>query len=166
MPITIVTFSSRAMKFCGFRVNTFFLSNFLNNLFSWDSLIMAQISLILTSEVTKKVSHFKSCVMCHMSRVTCYLLETLTATATYHPPANSPIMHSRLVCTDQKHKKLQNPKISSKQQKKIENIYRHANISNKLFDLQLPIHREARFSHWHTDTDTQTHDSRTLQLRD
>ena len=28
MPITIVTFSSRAMEFCGFGVNTFILSHF------------------------------------------------------------------------------------------------------------------------------------------
>ena len=36
-------------------------------------------------------------VMCHVSRVTCHLSLTPTATATDPFPANSPIMHSRLV---------------------------------------------------------------------
>ena len=47
--------------------------------------------------------------MCHMFRATCcmspvtYNLSLMpTATATFHPPANSPTMHSRLVCKDQK----------------------------------------------------------------
>ena len=38
-----------------------------------------------------------SCVMLLVSHVTCHLSLTPTATATDPPPANSPIMHSRLV---------------------------------------------------------------------
>ena len=52
------------------------------------------------------------CVMCHVSRVmcrvsclTCHLPLMLTVTATNPPPANSSIMHSRLVCKDPKTKK-------------------------------------------------------------
>ena len=43
---------------------------------------------------------FFLCVTCHMLHVTCHLSPTLTATATATepPPANSPTMHSRLVC--------------------------------------------------------------------
>ena len=48
------------------------------------------------SHVTCQVSH----VLCHVSRVTCHLSLTPTATATEHSPANSPPMHSRLVCKD------------------------------------------------------------------
>ena len=40
---------------------------------------------------------------CHVSRVTCNLL---TATATDPPPANSPAMHSMLVCKDPKSQKI------------------------------------------------------------
>ena len=46
------------------------------------------------SHVTFHMSH----VTCRMLRVTCHLSLTPTATATDPSPANSPIMHSRLVC--------------------------------------------------------------------
>ena len=42
-----------------------------------------------------------SCVMCHVSHVNGQLspvTRAKTATATDHPPADSPLMHSRLVC--------------------------------------------------------------------
>ena len=54
------------------------------------------------------VTCYISCVMCNMSHVTCNLSHVKNATATKHPPANSPIMHSRLVCKDPK--KCQNQK--------------------------------------------------------
>ena len=61
MAITTVTFYSRAMILCGFGMKTFFLSHFFNDLiiFWGDSMIMAQISLILASIVTfkKKTSY-------------------------------------------------------------------------------------------------------------
>ena len=47
----------------------------------------------LVSYVTCHMSHVK----CHVSRVACHLSLTPTATATDPPPANSPIMYSRLV---------------------------------------------------------------------
>ena len=52
----------------------------------------------------------KKNIYCHMSRVnnTNNLSLMQTATATDLPPANSPIMYSRLVCKDQKPKTLQN----------------------------------------------------------
>ena len=58
-----------------------------------------------------------SCVRCHVSGVTrhvspltCHLWITPTATATDPPNANSPIMHSRLVCKEPKTKKIQKRK--------------------------------------------------------
>ena len=47
------------------------------------------------------VSHM-SCATCHVSNVACHLSLTPTATATDPHPANSPSMHSRLVCKDPK----------------------------------------------------------------
>ena len=41
-----------------------------------------------------------SCVACHLSPVTCHRSLTPTARASYPPPANSPIMQSKLVCKD------------------------------------------------------------------
>ena len=40
-------------------------------------------------------------VMCHVSPVTCHMSLRPTATATDPPTANSPTIHSRLVCKDQ-----------------------------------------------------------------
>ena len=48
------------------------------------------------SHVTCHLSH----VTCHLSHFTCHLSPTPTATATDHPPSNSPTMHSRLVHQD------------------------------------------------------------------
>ena len=39
-----------------------------------------------------------SCVKCRVSHVTCHMLLTPTARATDPPHANSPTMHSRMVC--------------------------------------------------------------------
>ena len=58
------------------------------------------------------LSHFRfhmSGVTCHMLRFACHLSLTPIATATIPRPANSPIMHSRLV----KFKKLQKAKKNS-----------------------------------------------------
>ena len=43
-----------------------------------------------------------SCERCHMLRVNCHMSLTPTATATVlvPPPANSPTMHSRMICKD------------------------------------------------------------------
>ena len=49
-------------------------------------------------------------VMYHLSPVTCHLSLTPTAPATYRPPANSPMMHSRLVCKEARPRKLLNAK--------------------------------------------------------
>ena len=58
-------------------------------------------------------------VKCHVSTVTCHLSPTPTATSTDPPPANSPIMHSRLVSKEpifffyqQKYGNSKNQKIS------------------------------------------------------
>ena len=87
-------------------------------------------------------------VMCQVSRVTCHLSLTPTATAT-DPPANSPIMHSRLVCED--------PNILIRQKifemAKPKTFKGYANISDTLFDQKSPVHREAGFLRWHTHTD-------------
>ena len=40
--------------------------------------------------------------MCHMSRAACHLSLTPTAPTTDPPPANYPVIHSKLVCKDQK----------------------------------------------------------------
>ena len=45
------------------------------------------------------------CVRCHVSCVMCHLSPTPTAKAQGTPRANSPSMHSRLVCQD----RIQNP---------------------------------------------------------
>ena len=59
-----------------------------------------------------------SCVMCCMSHVTCHLSLTPTASDTDPPPANSPILQSKLVCKDPKtHFFLQNAKDSENRQK-------------------------------------------------
>ena len=55
------------------------------------------------------------------------------------PPFNSPIMHSRLVCKNQKKIKTQ---IFTKGKKL---VWRYANISDTLFDQKSSIHREAFF---------------------
>ena len=74
------------------------------------------------SGVTCHTSHVMchvSCVTCRVSPVTCHLSLLLTATATDPPPANSSIMHSRLVHKDPKtqnkskcNKNNNNPKMS------------------------------------------------------
>ena len=51
------------------------------------------------------VSH----VGCHLSPINCHLSLTPSATVTDPPPTNSPTMHSRLVCKDQKKTKTKNP---------------------------------------------------------
>ena len=42
--------------------------------------------------------------MCHQSQVKCHLSPTTTATSTDPPPTNSPTMHIKLVCKNQKPK--------------------------------------------------------------
>ena len=97
-----------------------------------------------------------SCVTCRVSPVTCHLSQTLTATATDPPPANSK-NNSRLVCKDSKtpQKKLKRKKSMKRQ--KPENVQRYANISN-------PVHREAGFPPWHKHTHTQHSDIATQRL--
>ena len=51
-------------------------------------------------EEKRNVKSQVSGVTCHVSRVTCHLSLTPIATASDQPSAFSPIMHSRLVCTD------------------------------------------------------------------
>ena len=55
---------------------------------------------IIKKNIKIKVNYW-SCVVCHMSPVSCHLSLTPTVTATDPPPANSPTMHSSLVCKDQ-----------------------------------------------------------------
>ena len=112
------------------------------------------------SGVMCPVSH----VTCCMLRVTCHLSLTPTATAIDPPPANSTIMHSRLVRKD--------PKTGTNFKKqetigtsKTRNFKRYANNSNTLFDQKSPVHRKAGFLWRHTHTDSQTHNWWTLQLR-
>ena len=78
------------------------------------------------SGVTCCVSSVKSNlsgVMCHVSSITCHLSITPTATVRDPAPANSPIMHSRLVCLPKtkkltkKTKQNLNVNTSSKRQK-------------------------------------------------
>ena len=71
------------------------------------------------SRVTCQVS----CVTCRVSSITCHLSITPTATVRDPAPANSPIMHSRLVCLPKtkkltkKTKQNLNVNTSSKRQK-------------------------------------------------
>ena len=89
-------------------------------------------------------------VTCHVSHVTCHLSLTLTPAAKDLPLANLPIMHSRLVCKDQKKNIFFK---SSKQQKP-----KTANITDTLFDLKSPVHRKAGFPRWtHTNTRHTSH---------
>ena len=72
-----------------------------------------------------------SCVTCRVSQVTCHLSLTPTATATDPPPANSPIMHNRLVCKE--------PKLyKNLKYKKIFKTWRYTGISDTLFDQKSP----------------------------
>ena len=50
----------------------------------------------------KRQKKQKKYIMCHVIHVMYHLSLTQTATATNPPPANSPIMHSRLVLKSQK----------------------------------------------------------------
>ena len=50
------------------------------------------------SHITCHISH----VTCHMSHVMCHMSIPATAIATDSPSANSPTMHNRLFCKDQK----------------------------------------------------------------
>ena len=52
-------------------------------------------------QVSRVTCHV-SCVASHMSHGTCHMSLTPTATAMDPPPANSPTMHSRMVCEDPK----------------------------------------------------------------
>ena len=92
-----------------------------------------------------------SCVTCRMSPVTCHLSLMPTATATDRPPANFPIIHSRLVCKDQKQNKNQNTR-NLLNNKNPNNVKRYANISNMLFDQKSPVHWEGGFPRWHRQT--------------
>ena len=85
----------------------------------------------------KNTSH----VICHVLHVTFYLSLTPTAksTATDTPPADSHLMHSRLVCKDQK------TQTNSKPQKKSLKGQKPKNV-----------HREAGFPRWHRQTHTHT----------
>ena len=58
-------------------------------------------------------------VLCHMLRVTCHFSLTPTATATDPPAANSPTMHSRLVCKHQTNQKNSKRKKSSELSKNL-----------------------------------------------
>ena len=115
--------------------------------------------------VTCQVSPVKcqvSSVRCRKSAVSCQLSVTPTATATDPTPANSPIMHSRLVAKTQPPKKFKTQQIIFR--KKIY-IQRCANNSDTPFDQKFPVRREQGFSAM-VQSDTQTTDSRTLPLRD
>ena len=68
-----------------------------------------------------------------MSRVTCHMSLTPTATAIHPPPANSPTMHSRLFQKDPTTRKSSKQEKSSKLQEP-NYIYSCANISDTLFD--------------------------------
>ena len=68
-------------------------------------------------------------LMVHFSPFTCHLSPTPTATSTYPPPANSPIMHCKMVCQKRKQRNILNPKkLSKPSQKGILNLqfYRYA----------------------------------------
>ena len=70
-----------------------------------------------------RVMCYVSCVKCHVSRVMCYLPPVINGNSHSHrpfPPANSPIMHNRLVCHDLKTK---TKKIKSKKSLKQKYIY-------------------------------------------
>ena len=90
-------------------------------------------------------------VRCQVLHVTCHQL-TPTAKAIDPPPANSPIMHSRLLCKDPKApKKSECKKIL--QTAKIQKKYRGMPIySDILFDQKSTVHWEARFLQWRRQT--------------
>ena len=103
------------------------------------------------------------CVMCHMSRVSCHLSLAPTGTATDPHPANSPIMHSRLVCKDHKTKQ------------KYQKAKNHWNNKTPKMCRGIPIlaiwsstrsHRPTGKRVFPYGTDRHSEDSRTSQLRD
>ena len=73
--------------------------------------IVAPIPKRTEREERKKRRRKKSCVTCRVSRVTCHLSLTPTATAIDPPPTNSPIMQSQLVPRDTKPKQISKHKI-------------------------------------------------------
>ena len=88
-----------------------------------------------------------SCVMCYMCSVTCHLSLTLTATPKDPLFANSPNMHSKLICKDPKTNKnylnTQNIKTDSNYF-----FFQLANISDMLVvkeSPESPVQREAGF---------------------
>ena len=93
------------------------------------------------SQIMCKVSGVR-CLMthvaCHLLSVTCHMSLTLTAKATYPPPANSPIMHCRLFHKDPK--KIIKPK----------NVMRYVNISDTVCDQKYPVHSFRNGTNTHT----------------
>ena len=104
------------------------------------------------SGVTCQVSY----VICNVSHVTSHLSPVTkhTATATVPLPANSPVMHTSLVCKKPKNSK----KTKSKTSSKPKNVERYVNISDMLFNQKSPDYWKAAFPQWQTHTDTQLTD--------
>ena len=134
-------FGAKIYKFCGIFFKKVELHKVHGVRFFQVSLSTYQTSWSLVAGVT-----------CHMSCVTCPLSLKPTATSTDPSPANSPIMHSRLVCKDLTTKqKIQKSKKIITTKKTV----RYANNTDTLFDQMSSVHQEAGFPG----------DSRTLQLR-
>ena len=95
-----------------------------------------------------------SCVACHLSPVTCHRSLTPAARASYPPPANSPIMQSKLVCKD-----LRTPNfLTQKNYQSSKNQKMSIVVPILATDLQKsPVHREAGLAMVQTDTHTHTH---------
>ena len=91
----------------------------------------------MTKQTKKDKKRQNKKIICHMSgvaccvlRVTCHLSITPTATATDPPPANSPIMHSRLVAKTPPKKNANYKKLSKRQKKYL--VKHERNLNNKL----------------------------------
>ena len=73
-----------------------------------------------------------SFVACHVSRVTYHVSLTPTATATDPPPANSPIMHTKLLCKDPKPQKM-----SKRKKKYVKTAETQKSLDSRLLTLEV-----------------------------
>ena len=109
------------------------------------------VACLLYLHVMCHISCVKCCVsyvMYHLSPVTCHLSLTTKTKAIDPPPANSPTMHSRLVCKEKKERK--NKTLWKEKEKKRKNVFKLANISNTHFNKMSPVHRKVRFPGGHS----------------
>ena len=96
--------------------------------------------------------------MCRMSPVTCQL-SAVSCHQRKQPQTCTNNLLTPPLCTVGWFAKTPKPKKKRRRKKsliqqKSKNIQRYANISNTLFNQNTPVHREAGFPRWHTQTHT------------